>query len=130
LQEAGDVRLLEPYAELEVTVPEQSVGAVLSDLTSLRRAQVRGVSEGEGEEWKVVSALVPLASLLWTPQSDQWDRNLFNVAILSPPCGPPPPGLDRSTAQRILVRNSVNTAVCIEGTVWSECDDYTINMRV
>ena len=77
------MRLLEPYAELEVrrqyaaimpcvcvcvcvqvTVPEQSVGAVLSDLTSLRRAQVRGVSEGEGEEWKVVSALVPLASLL------------------------------------------------------------------
>ena len=43
------------------------MGTVLSDLTSLRRAQVRGVSEGvagQGEELRVVTALVPLATLL------------------------------------------------------------------
>ena len=53
---------------VQVTVPEQYIGAVLSDLTSLRRAQVKGVLESkEGEVSRVVLALVPLASLLVNP---------------------------------------------------------------
>ena len=44
-------------------VPEGFVGAVLKDLSSARRAQVKDVSESlEGE--RVVTAQVPLASLL------------------------------------------------------------------
>lgn len=48
-------------------MPERYLGAVLSDLSSVRRAQVQGVSEGaegEGEEWRTVTALVPLATML------------------------------------------------------------------
>lgn len=62
--EGAKVRLLEPFTELEVTVPNCYVGAVLSDLTSLRRAQVKGVSANESEGQSAVAALVPLASLL------------------------------------------------------------------
>ena len=43
------------------------MGVVLSDLTSLRRAQVRAIAEGmagQGEDLRVVTALVPLATLL------------------------------------------------------------------
>lgn len=76
------MKLLEPFTELEVniinvisstelgtvdtqvTVPDHYIGAVLSDLTSLRRAQVKGVSANESEGQSVVTTLVPLASLL------------------------------------------------------------------
>lgn len=61
----------------QVTVPDHYVGAVLSDLTSLRRAQVKAVSADESEGQSVVAALVPLASLLvsWS----FWVLNFFNV---------------------------------------------------
>lgn len=49
---------------MQVTVPDHYVGAVLSDLTSLRRAQVKGVSANESEGQSAVAALVPLVSLL------------------------------------------------------------------
>ena len=46
-----------------MTIPEQHVGGVLSDLTSVRRAQIEEVSEG-GEGESVATACVPLATLL------------------------------------------------------------------
>ena len=48
---------------VQVSVPEEYVGAVLSDLSSARRAQVKGVTESEDRE-RVVTATVPLATLL------------------------------------------------------------------
>ena len=48
---------------VQVIVPEQFVGAVLTDLTSVRRAIVKGVFEGADGQ-RVVAAQAPLASLL------------------------------------------------------------------
>lgn len=61
--QGASVELLEPLVDVEVTVPDEHLGAVLSDLTCHRRAQVKGVSEDVGGE-KVVAAHVPLAALL------------------------------------------------------------------
>ncbi|MBO1417611.1 EF-Tu/IF-2/RF-3 family GTPase, partial [Streptomyces sp. FH025] len=58
---AARLHLLEPLAEVDVTVPEEALGAVLGDLAA-RRAQVRGTAPGHGGTVRV-SATVPLAEL-------------------------------------------------------------------
>ncbi|GHF81821.1 elongation factor G 2 [Kitasatospora xanthocidica] len=58
---AGRMRLLEPVAEVTVTVPEDALGTVLGDLAA-RRGHVRATTAGHGTTAQV-SALVPLAEL-------------------------------------------------------------------
>lgn len=60
----GGVQLLEPCTSLEVTVPDEHVGKVLADLSSLRRAQIQGVGQGKLGAEKMVTALCPLAGLM------------------------------------------------------------------
>ncbi|MFD6069255.1 MULTISPECIES: elongation factor G [Amycolatopsis] len=57
---AGTITLLEPVAEVTVTVPESAVGVVLGDLAA-RRGRVLGSSSRAGTT--VVTATVPLAEL-------------------------------------------------------------------
>jgi len=59
--EKGSVTLLEPVDEVEIRVPDQFVGAVMSDLSS-RRGRVLG-TETEGEK-SVVRAEVPATELV------------------------------------------------------------------
>lgn len=54
-------QLLEPIANIEVAVPDGSMGDVTADLSS-RRAQVNGMRAGQ-DGWTVVSALLPLSEL-------------------------------------------------------------------
>jgi elongation factor G len=62
--EKGQVALLEPVDEVTIRVPDQFVGAVLSDLSS-RRARVLGTEAGEeGSERSVVRAEVPATELV------------------------------------------------------------------
>ncbi|MEU9043048.1 MULTISPECIES: elongation factor G [unclassified Kitasatospora] len=58
---ASRMRLLEPVAEVTVTVPEDALGTVLGDLAA-RRGHVRATTAGRGGTAQV-SALVPLAEL-------------------------------------------------------------------
>ncbi|MFI8460561.1 elongation factor G [Kitasatospora sp. NPDC085464] len=58
---ASRMRLLEPVAEVTVTVPEDALGTVLGDLAA-RRGLVRATTAGHGGTARV-SALVPLAEL-------------------------------------------------------------------
>ncbi len=62
-QTAG-VQLLEPYDEVEVTVPDHLVGTVMSDLSS-RRGRVLGQDTADG--MAVVRAHVPCAELIRYP---------------------------------------------------------------
>jgi elongation factor G len=57
---AARMRLLEPVAEVAVTVPDDAVGAVLGDLAA-RRGRVQGSTAQAGST--VVTATVPLAEL-------------------------------------------------------------------
>ncbi|MFF4011988.1 elongation factor G [Streptomyces sp. NPDC001717] len=57
---ASTMELLEPVAEVTVTVPEESVGGVLGDLAA-RRGRVSASTAGAGAA--VVTAVVPLAEL-------------------------------------------------------------------
>ncbi len=62
---ASRMRLLEPVAEVTVTVPEDALGTVLGDLAA-RRGHVRATTPGHGTGTQAsaqVSALVPLAEL-------------------------------------------------------------------
>lgn len=64
----AEVQLLEPCTNLEVSVPDEHVGRVLTDLSSARRAQIQdmgiqGTQGALGRE-KVVTALTPLACLM------------------------------------------------------------------
>lgn len=59
-REAGPV-LLEPIMNVRITVPEASMGDVLSDLNT-RRARVQGMESERGRS--VVTAAVPLAEML------------------------------------------------------------------
>ncbi|MEU1289803.1 elongation factor G [Kitasatospora sp. NPDC005856] len=58
---ASRMHLLEPLAEVSVTVPEDTLGAVLGDLAA-RRGHVRSTGTGHGTTARV-NALVPLAEL-------------------------------------------------------------------
>ena len=55
-------QLLEPCTELVVMVTEEHLGAVLSDLSSSRRAQVKEVTVAK--DTMVIRALAPLATLV------------------------------------------------------------------
>jgi elongation factor G len=62
--EAAGIQLLEPYDEIEVTVPDDLVGTVMSDL-SARRGRVLGQDAADG--MAVVRAHVPCAELVRYP---------------------------------------------------------------
>jgi elongation factor G len=61
--EAGQVTLLEPVDEIVVRVPEEYVGAVMSDLSS-RRGRPLGSEADEGGEYSLVRAEVPATELV------------------------------------------------------------------
>ena len=61
LREA-EVQLLEPCSNMVVTVPEEHLGTVLSDLTSQRRGQVKEV--GSLEDSREITAVTPLTCLM------------------------------------------------------------------
>jgi len=54
------ITLLEPIMNVEVSTPEEYMGAVIGDLSS-KRAQIRGTEDRAGET--VITAIVPLAEL-------------------------------------------------------------------
>ncbi len=60
VRDAGAV-LLEPIMNVRITVPEASMGDVLSDLNT-RRARVQGMDTERGRS--IVTALVPQAEML------------------------------------------------------------------
>lgn len=57
-----EVQLLEPFSQLVVTVPDELLGAVLSDLTSARRGVIGEVTSHD--DTVTVTAHVPVASLM------------------------------------------------------------------
>ncbi|MBA3365034.1 MAG: elongation factor G, partial [Actinobacteria bacterium] len=64
--EKADPILLEPIMELEVTVPDEAVGAINGDLNS-RRGRLQGMEPGGG--MTTIKADVPMAELLTYSQS-------------------------------------------------------------
>ena len=64
--ERADPILLEPIMEVEVTVPDETVGAVNGDLNS-RRGRLLGMEPRGG--MTTIKAEVPMAELLTYPQS-------------------------------------------------------------
>jgi elongation factor G len=58
--------LLEPIMELEVTVPDEAVGAVNGDLNS-RRGRLHGMEPASG--MTTIKAEVPMAEMLTYPQT-------------------------------------------------------------
>ncbi|MBI5633370.1 MAG: elongation factor G [Nitrospirae bacterium] len=61
VQEAKPV-LLEPMMKTEITIPEESLGAIIGDLNS-KRGKVQGVEPQAGGNQKI-NALVPMAEML------------------------------------------------------------------
>ncbi|MDP2157022.1 MAG: elongation factor G [Nitrospirota bacterium] len=61
VQEAKPV-LLEPMMKIEITIPEESLGAIIGDLNS-KRGKVQGVEPQAGANQKI-NALVPMAEML------------------------------------------------------------------
>lgn len=59
---ASSVALLEPIDQVEITVADEYLGAVMADLRG-RRAQVLGTGTGEMQGYSVVQAAVPAAEL-------------------------------------------------------------------
>jgi elongation factor G len=66
LATAAGTRVLEPWCEVEVVVPGEYVGAVMSDLSS-RRARVTGSEAATDRDRTTVRAEVPEAELLTYP---------------------------------------------------------------
>ena len=67
----AEVRLLEPCMQLHVSVPEEYMGKVLSDLTSQRRAHIQDVGGSHGTD-KVITAITPLAGLMVGVAGPPW----------------------------------------------------------
>jgi elongation factor G len=63
LAAAAGTQVLEPWHSIDVTVPSDSVGAVLSDLAS-RSARVTGSDTEADQDWTTVHAEVPERELL------------------------------------------------------------------
>ncbi|CCG03491.1 elongation factor G-like protein EF-G2 [Blastococcus saxobsidens] len=63
---AVGTRVLEPWCQIEVQVPSEYVGAVMSDLSS-RRARVTGSEAQDGRDRTTVRAEVPEVELLGYP---------------------------------------------------------------
>ncbi len=61
VQEAKPI-LLEPLMKIEITIPEESLGAIIGDLNS-KRGKVQGVEPQAGGNQKI-NALVPMAEML------------------------------------------------------------------
>jgi elongation factor G len=61
VQEAKPI-LLEPLMKTEITIPEESLGAIIGDLNS-KRGKVQGVEPQAGGNQKI-NALVPMAEML------------------------------------------------------------------
>ncbi len=61
VQEAKPV-LLEPIMKTEITIPEESLGAIIGDLNS-KRGKVQGVEPQAGANQKII-AMVPMAEML------------------------------------------------------------------
>jgi elongation factor G len=61
VQDARPV-LLEPVMKTEITIPEESLGAIIGDLNS-KRGKVQGVEPQAGGNQKI-SATVPMAEML------------------------------------------------------------------
>jgi len=61
MADAGPI-VLEPIARLEVTVPDDSQGEVLGDLSS-RRARIVGTDQAETAGYQTVTATVPTAEI-------------------------------------------------------------------
>ncbi|MGY1725125.1 elongation factor G-like protein EF-G2 [Blastococcus sp. SYSU DS0533] len=66
LAAAAGTQVLEPWCEVEVQVPAEHVGAVMSDLSS-RRARVTGSEADPGRDRATVRAEVPEVELLGYP---------------------------------------------------------------
>src|SRR5215207_6190466 len=66
LAAAAGTRVLEPWCEVEVVVPGEYVGAVMSDLSG-RRARVTGSDTDPGSDLATVQAEVPEVELLGYP---------------------------------------------------------------
>jgi elongation factor G len=63
---AAGIQLLEPIDDVEITVPDEHVGAVLSDLAS-RRGRVRGTEPAGDSGMTVVNAEMPALELIRYP---------------------------------------------------------------
>lgn len=82
VQDARPV-LLEPIMKVEITAPEDSLGAVIGDLNS-RRGKVQGVDPQAGGNQKI-TALVPMAEMLTYAnhlQSLTSGRGLYSMEFL------------------------------------------------
>lgn len=66
LAAAAGTRILEPWCEVDVRVPAEHVGAVMSDLSS-RRARVTGSDTDPGSDRATVRAQIPEVELLGYP---------------------------------------------------------------
>ncbi|MCL2526219.1 MAG: elongation factor G [Coriobacteriia bacterium] len=60
--EAADPVILEPMAELEITVPEEYTGAIMGDLPTLR-GRVMGMDAAD-PGWQTIKALAPYAEVV------------------------------------------------------------------
>ena len=56
--------LLQPIMLLEVSVPENHFGVVLSDLSNVRKGNIQSVTDGLNAKEKVISAEVPLRAII------------------------------------------------------------------
>lgn len=75
--------LLEPVADLKVTVPDSFVGDVMGDLTSARRGRVLGM-EQVGNGFTIIEAQAPLAEVqryATDLRSMTQGRGLFTMAV-------------------------------------------------
>jgi elongation factor G len=56
--------VLQPVMQVEVSVPEQFFGNILSDISNYRRGNIQRVEDGSNAKEKIVSAEVPLRAMM------------------------------------------------------------------